>query len=293
MGEHLQLTRGPLRDWWDGVVKQSNPQYRGGSTQGYYILGGDGRGLTWDNYPPRLPQFLERGLALHRNSGARKGSISTEQIRAAAPAAPPPGTSIIRLYTRIRPLPAGASPSNQLLGRDYMWVLADEIKELLSASRSTSEPFKLPPTFVGRLVVFHLVDNVRGQVWPWQPASVRSASFTGRKVREAGGIRTLSLTGRFAKDDSHPPAWNTRGLEGTFEAELDLDVATARISRLRGLADCRAWSDATYDRGAPPPSGKYPLRIALMEAKDELSKQITPEQAGTGAYYLRATVVDR
>jgi hypothetical protein len=268
-------------------VRQANPQYRGGSTQGYYVLGGDGSGIVWDNYLPRLGQFLDRGLAAYRRNPPRGGAFPLEMVRVASPQSPPPGTSILRLYTRIRPLPPGAGPMNEMLGRDYMWILPDEVREIISASNKGTQPFPMPRTLVARLVVFHLVDNVRGQVWPYHARSVTRADFTARALRTTGSIRSFSLAGSFAKQDAHPPQWTSRGQEGSVEGEFEVDTGKNAIVRFRALADCRAWSDAIYDRVAPPPSGRYPIMTAMVEASDDLARRIPPEQAAAGDYYLR------
>src|SRR6185436_13099079 len=99
------------------------------------------------------------------------------------------------------------------------------------------QPVPMPRTLVARLVVFHLVDNVRGQVWPWRPQDVSRATFTARVVRANGNVRTFSFTGDFAKRDAHPPQWNDRGQEGRVEGEFDVDVPGAKIVRFRGYAE--------------------------------------------------------
>lgn len=269
------------------MVRSAKPQHAGGSTQGYYVLTGDGTGLLWDNYLPRLAQFLDRGLAAFRQRPPRPGGSSPEPARLAAPQAPPPGASVLRLYTRIRPLPAGAGPMNAMLGRDSMWVLREEIQEIVAASNRGGEAFELPRTLATRLVRFHMVDNTRGQVWPWNPRSVRSAVFTARTLRSKGGVRTLSFTGSFAKEDAHPPQWTDRGHEGKVEGEFDVDLAASTLLRFRALAECRAWRDAGYDRVATPPPGRYPVVTALVEATDELARQVAPEPAAAGNAYLR------
>lgn len=280
------LTRGPLRDWWMPLVREVLPNRGTASTQGYYILGGDGQAYLWDNYPPRLSQFLDRGLAAFRQNRPERVEIGDELVRAAAPQAPPDGTSVLRLFTRIRPLPEGANPMNALLGRDYMWVLRDEVQAILAASERANS-FAMPRTFVGRLVTFHLVDNVRGQVWPWRPQDISRASFIARTVRTEGKVRTFAFNGSFAKRSSNPPAWQDRGLEGTVEGEFDVDMATARIVRFRAHAGSQSWSDARHERNFPPPSGRYPLVTAMVEANDDLAKHVAPEQAITGQHYLR------
>lgn len=277
------LLRGPNAEWWRRVVPSANPNYRGGSTQGYYVLGADGRGYLWDNFPPRLPTFLATGVERYRQNPA-SATVTGAEIRRDSPTPPPAGASVIRLYTRIRPLPAQANPMNALLGRDYMWILRDEVRAIANGPKAGD--FALPENLVARLVTFHMVDNVRGQVWPWRPQDISRARFTARFVREDGTQRTFTLRGDFAKRDSHPPQWNDRGHEGTLGGQLTVDTQTNKIVRLRARVDCTAWSDATYDRNAGPPSGRYPIITALVEANDKLAQEVTPEQAPTGQYYL-------
>jgi len=286
IGEHGILTRGPLSDWWNQTVPQANPQYRGGSTQGYYVIAADGTGIFWDNYIPRIGEAVDRGLARYRQSPSRRAEISPQLLRDAAPLPPPPGTSVVRLFTRIRPVPEGAHPHNSNLGRDYMWVLADEVREMLDAGRG-GQPFEMPRTLVARLVTFHLVDNVRGQVWAYRPGDVSRARFTARPVGSDGQVRRFTFTGEYAKRSSNPPHWTDRGQEGRVEGEFELDAERGKIVRFRALVESQAWDQSEQPRNFPPPSGRYPLLTAITEANDELSQQITPEPAGTGQYYLR------
>lgn len=223
------------------------------------------------------------GVERYRQNPAST-TVTAAEVRRDAPTPPPAGASVVRLYTRIKPLPANAGPMNALLGRDYMWVLAEEVRAI--ANGPQSEEFAVPGNLVARLVTFHLVDNVRGQVWPWRPQAASRARFTARFRNEVGTQRTFSLRGDFAKSDSNPPAWNSRGHEGTFDGEMIVDTKSNKIVRLRARADCTAWSDATYDRNSPPPPGRYPIVTVLVEANDKLSQEITPEQAPTGQYYL-------
>ncbi len=289
VGEHLALTRGPLARWWAETVRQANPGYRGGSTQGYYVLAADGAGLAWDNYLPRLPEFLERGLATFRRAGAVDRDPPRELRSTPSPEAPE-GASVLRLYTRLHPPPAGAGPMYRLLGRDYMWVLAEEVAAILSASERESGAFAAPESLAARLVLFHMVDNTRGSVWAWSPSSVRSARLSLRRLRDRGALRTFSVTGSYRKQDSHPPQWTDRGQEGSLEGELEIDTRARKIVRMRVLADSTAWSDATYDRNFPPPPGRYPILTAIVDAQDDLARRVAPEPSLSGGFYLRPPV---
>jgi hypothetical protein len=280
---HERLLAGPFRDSWLRIVREANPRWQGGSTQGYYILSSRGAGLAWDNHPPRLAHYLALGLQFARNG--RGGFTPSQALEYTAPVAPPAGAAVIKLFTRIRPLPAGAGEWNTLLGRDFMWITAEEIRELRQRSASGGE-FPLPRTLVTRLLVYHLVDNVRGQVWAYQTGALRGPGLTGRVTRSTGANRTLAVSGSFSKRDSHPPQWTDRGHEGTVAGEIEIDIARDRVARFRLFADCRAWSDAVYDPRRPP-SGRYPIQTAAIEATDALSRRIPPEPALAGPHYLR------
>jgi hypothetical protein len=280
---HERLLAGPFRESWLRIVREANPRWPGGSTQGYYILSSRGAGLAWDNHPPRLAQYLAGGLRLAREG--RAGFTPTQALESTAPIAPPPGTAVVKLLTRIRPLPADAGEWNSLLGRDFMWIPAEEIRELGRRAAKGGE-FALPRPLVTRLLVFHMVDNVRGQVWAYQTGALRGPGLTGRVTASKGATRTLAVAGRFSKRDSHPPQWTDRGHEGTVAGEIEVDTEQNRIVRFRLHADCRAWSDAGYDPRRPP-SGRYPIQTAAIEASDALSRRIPPEPALAGAHYLR------
>jgi hypothetical protein len=291
VGEHQLLTGGEMSDWWERTVRETKPQHQGGSTQGYYILTPDGHGVTWDNYIPRLEQFLDR--AVREYGRARKGqaNVSRADVREFAPQEPPEGTSVIRLYTRIRPVPEGSDPMNRLLGLDYMWILRDEVRDILRSTANSTREVEMPSTLVARLTVFHLVDNVRGQVWSWQPRDVRRASFRVKAAGGSGSTRKFTFTGDFAKQSNNPPAWTDRGHEGKIDGEFEVDTKTEQIVRFRMFADCTAWSD---QRGNfPPPSGRYKIVTAAVEATDDLARQIAPEQARSVNFYLRSRVGGR
>lgn len=291
VGEHMQLTRGPHQDWWMTVVKTVRPDYPGGSTQGYYILRADGTGIAVDNHPPRMKSYLERGLAAHRQGGRRAAKVTPDDLKEFAPPPMPDGASVIRLFTRAK-LADGADPENSWLNRDYMWVLRDEVEEILSSGNKSPDSFVLPRTLVARLIVFHMVDGTRGQVWPYRPQDVSKARFTAKVLGSNGTNRTISFTGDYAKRDSHPPQWNDRGQEGQIDGEFDIDTRTKKITRFRAYADSQAWTDATYDPRRPP-TGRYRLLTAVVEATGELAEHVAPEPAGTGDYYLRSEIPTR
>lgn len=284
---HERLLAGPFRDSWLRMVREANPRWQGGSTQGYYILSSRGAGLAWDNYPPRMTQFFAMGLQRFRQSSG--GFAPTQALEFTAPTTPPAGAAVVKLFTRIRPLPADGGEWNSLLGRDFMWIMPEEIREIGRRATGSTGGFPVPRTLVTRLLVFHIVDNVRGQVWAYQTGALRGPGLTGRLLRTTGTRQTIALAGSFSKRDSHPPQWNDRGHEGSLAGELEIDTSQNRLLRFRAHADCRAWTDASYDPRTPP-RGRYPIQTAMIEATDALSMRIPPEPSLSGPHYLRPEI---
>lgn len=255
-----------------------------GSTQGYYVLASDGTPIGVNNYLPKLEGFLDDAHARALRTKKSPPAPKKEDLQRAEALPLPEGASVIRLFTKIRPLPPSATEINSMLGRDYMWILAGEVEAIASSASEVGKKFELPQAMSRRLCSFHLVDNVRGQVWPWQRGAVKSCAISARVVAVEKNIRKLVLEGQYALGDSNPPHWQSRGQEGALRGELDVDASTKQVLRLRAIVQATAWSDA---KGPfPPPPGKYPLQIALVEARDAMAKKINPEVAQLGRRYL-------
>jgi hypothetical protein len=274
-----------MREWWMNIVREA--KNKNASTQGYYVLAADGTPVAFDNNISRIGSFIEDSLQRARQVSSRTRAVTKSELEDAAPAVPPAGTSVVRLYTRIRPVPAGADEMNEMLGRDSMWILAEEVRAMGAEATKVGRELELPENLVTRLVLFHLIDNVRGQVWPWQPASIKKAVLRGRVSGVEGDRRKLVFTGTFAKQDTHPPQWTDRGQEGTIEGELEIDVKTERVVRFRAIAKSTAWTDLTANVVARAPSGKYSMVTAIIEAEDALAQRVAPERARDLRNYLR------
>lgn len=284
VGEHSILLRGSRREWWLTEVRRVMPNYAGASTQGHYLLTADGSAFAYDNHPPRLQEYLTRGLARFRQMPRREAGASETEVRQAAPIEPPAGASVLRIFTRTRDADGDMHPETWL-ARDHMWVLGDEMQAMARISEMGRD-VPAPASMVNRMVVYHMTDGTRGQVWPWQTGSVRRADMSIRLLQTSGTAKTFAWRGEYAKRDSHPPQWNERGDEGRLEGEFTIDTNKLKFTRFRVYGEGQAWSDATYSRVSPPPRGRYTLVRAIVEANDDLARQTTPESYN-GQAYLR------
>src|SRR5207253_384039 len=138
---------------------------------------------------------------------------------------------------------------------------------------------QMPRSLSGRIVLFHVIDNIRGQVVPWRPQDVATCDFEMKKL----SANRFFFHGRFLKRGA-TAFFTDRGHEGSIDGELTIDPSSAKVTRFRAYSDGIAWGKAPYFRPDVPPSGRYPLVIAMQEVRDT-SKCVEPAFAGMGAGY--------
>jgi hypothetical protein len=271
-----QFLESRLGNWWYSIVRTLNPRLRQGmTTQGSYVIGCDGTSYANDNFnrdSHRFATLLDRGLAgFHRQppGHAPTGENFAEVCRIAQT---PADVSVVNVFARIKPLPANADSQNALMGRDYMWIYDDEAKQILQSGQ-------MPRALAARIVIFHVIDNVRGQVVPWHPQDVRTCDFT---MKTLGGNK-FSFHGSFMKQGT-TAFFTDRGHEGTIDGEMTIDPKTSKVTRFRAYSNGVAWGKAPYFRPDVPPAGRYPLVIAMTEVTDT-SKCVEPAFAAMNGSY--------
>jgi hypothetical protein len=272
-----QFLERSLGDWWSTLVQTANPRHpRGMTTQGSYVVGWDGTAYAFDNYnrdSRRFSILLDRGIAGFKRTppaGHARADTSFTEVCKISPL--PSDVSVIGVFARIRPLPSGADAQNSRLGRDTMWIYDDEAREILRSET-------MPRTLAARIVLFHILDNVRGQVVPWQPRDVRQCDFSLKKLEP----NQFAFHGKFLKQGS-TAFFSDRGHEGAIDGALTIDPKTSKVTRFRAYSAGVAWGKAPYARPDVPPAGRYPLVIGMKEVVDA-SKCVLPAGAGAGDGY--------
>jgi hypothetical protein len=221
----------------------------------------------------RLNQMLDVSLEAFRANPPKRVEIPESELKAEWCHRPDPGTSVLRIFTRIRPVPEGADPSNKIVARDHIWVTEDEVRAIFAGRAAEFSP---PQTLVWRLARFHLTDNVRGEPDMWAIPEVREADFVVRPTNSG----SYKMTGRF----SASTADGRRGLQGKLTAEFTLDRRSAKVLRFRGCFEGEAWGASTYTQGAP--IGRFPIVMAIVEVSDPTSKTVPPQAIFFGNEYL-------
>lgn len=279
----LQGPQTPVATWFVSLARKMNYRVdKGEEADGYYVFGPDGTPYAFTDWQSaeKVVEVLDEGLNEARKHPA---GMLPPLDTPPAPIRVETGTSVLRSFARIRPVPEGANPINGSIGRDHIWVFPEEIAALLA--HGVGDEFDLPSTLTARLVRFHLIDNVRGEPDMWTRSEIRRASFRVRVVAEEGTKRRFTLMGSFAQEIAN----GERGQSGELEAEFSIDAATRKIVRFRGYSSGQAWGSAIGTKCTElAPAGKYPLLIAFVETDDPVSQTVPPQAASLGGEYRKA-----
>lgn len=240
------------------MAGKANPRIDQGVTaQGFYVMAADGTTYGFNNNRSveRVLGFAANGLAAYRK--APPARVEIPQPKDVQPK-PPEGTTVLRVYSRISPVPKGCDGSNENVQRDHLWILPGELGS--SASENLAK----------RLCRFVFVDAIRGEPDFWRPAEIKTCTL---RVVAPG-----RLTGEFAM----ATADGRRGLEGKFEASFSL--LGGKLSTFKGYAEGTAWGSGTYTPGAP--EGKFPIKFAFLVAP-KTPDTVAPQAAMIGREYLK------
>lgn len=270
----LQNPKNAARDWFMAIASANLERVtRGQTAQGFWVIGPDGTFYGYNNNrsKERVEQMLDRALAKFRQSPPKLVAPTREELAAPSAAKAPQGSSVVRVYARVRPVPAGCADSNKRVSRDHLWISAEEVAALRGR--------KIPSSLVGRIARFHLVDNVRGEPDMWSAAEVRKLDV--HKSAFVGATARFEVAFSLATDG------NKRGYEGRLEIELKSDERN-RVVRFRGFASGTAWGAGTYT--PDPPTGKFNLAIAMVETEDEVAKAVPPQGILWGREYWQPGV---
>jgi hypothetical protein len=150
------------------------------------------------------------------------------------------------------------------IGRDNLWVRADETKALIGD--------QFPESLMSRIVRYHLVDNTRGEPPLWDRGEVRriDVEFKNGALRASVDLKT--------KD----------GLRG-YRAELTGHVATknGRVTRFDLVSKGEFLGRGRYTGNAP--KGWFPFAVAFSLADgSDVADRIPPQGSrGWVAGYLK------
>lgn len=266
--QRLYRSEYDVADWFEKMSDQTKFAVQGETRQGMYIAGADGTAYGWKNTPgiSDTLRFMDRGLKEFERKPPGKIEIAQKEIDQPFAKAPKPFTSVIAVYSRVRPVPEGSDNRNHNLGRDYFWIARDEVREMLAAQTP-----ELPQALIARMVRYVLVDNIRGEPAYWEPKEIQRADFSLKRVESDDGHHSFRFRGEV---DCHT-FWLTRGIKGVIEGEFVLDEVTGMVNRFRAYSKCSAWGTSEWAaRGMP--RQVFTLVFGMKEEHDPILREIPP-----------------
>lgn len=276
MDEVFRLQEGPTDpecDFFRAIAKQGYAQGRPRtSQQGIYCFAPSGEFLGSDNTrDPRraervIRSSLEKWKDLPRAKRLRTDDPSKTKIARNEDSYPKDGL-VLRQYAR--DLPRRNEEDGvwmDALNFDMVWFRADEVK-------GWTQP-EVPAAVVRRLVRYHMVDNVRGQNFPFQDGQIEKATITGEVVSRKGSQVTYRYAGEAAASDAN------RGMEVRILGRATWDQG--RFTSFEVVVVGERWGRSNARR---EDSGRRGVGYVYQLAGDRTVDRVAP--AYFGAYGWR------
>jgi hypothetical protein len=278
----LQVSKfdSPEKAWFLETCSKLSPGItKGGTAQGFWIVGADGQAYAYSIGGRQKDQFmklLDEGLAKFNSSPPKPIKLDILPIKTWT-RTPPKDSLVVRTISRIVPLPLGADVRNTSIGRDHYWIFAEDVADIKS-SKGTTVP--MPAKMALRMARFHLVDNVRGEPNRWRYNNARVLDIKMTKV----SALEYSFEGLYKLTNLEAHGGAEKGIAGRLTGIIILDASQMRATRFEAYAEGYAWGDHENTSGAPP--GKFPIKIAFRSVDDEISRSVPPQQSYFWDEYL-------
>jgi hypothetical protein len=275
----------------------------GSTRQGVYVFTAAGKLLGYRNHEDAgvMRDVLKKALADWKKLPAaqrKPGAVvvgEPAKIDANYTRTPPKGGLIVNVYTRILDKDAKgdfchgtcAFTGGNQSAHDHLWLTAEDIAALVSASAKKGDVVPLPPQFINRLLRYHMVDNTRGEASFWQLKEVRKQSFKLSVVEVAGQTITLRLEGTALLATDADVKKAERGFDVSVLGTLRYHREKKAFDRFDMVALGDHWGAGTFTQGARP--GRMPLGIAFELAQPGNGADLVPPQgARDWREYLQA-----
>jgi hypothetical protein len=288
---HLQTVKGPEADLFRKIAEQG---HYGGRTkptttrQGIYACAPNGVFLASINTTnaAAMAEFMQKALAKWKELKPE------DRLMKEAPAADPadrtrwerlfPADGLV-LKDFSRDLPRENVPQNAW-NLDYAWFRKAEARAFLPESIEPGALQAVPRELVLRLARFHLVDNVRGQTYPWQEAEIAWAEMAtvveevkdGRARIRIAGKAKASAVGKWRVNGFDPTAGDQkRGFDAKILGNATWDLAKEKFVEFELVAAGPRWGGTQYN-GRASDLGEAPMAHLLRLAGETPAERVAP-----------------
>jgi hypothetical protein len=276
---YLQRVKGPEGELFRKIAEQGHYAGRSQPTntrQGLYAATVDGRLLASINHndPDRVAAMLERAWDAWQALGEKErvpeagwdGVAGKERLERHYPA------DGLTLRVTSRDLPRAEPPADDWRAKawnlDFAWLRAGEVASLVPEGTKAGTAREWPAPLADRIVRLHLVDNVRGQTHPAEPADLTRARLTSTVSGADGHLVRLDLEGEgrwqakgrwVVEGLGGEPHEHVRGVEARLLGSATWDARAQKMTAFELVAVGLRWGASRYNGRhgdlAPAPIG--------------------------------------
>jgi hypothetical protein len=281
-------------DFFRGVANQrAEKGEEGASMQGIYALTASGKLLSFCNIQDAegLRDMLKQGLDAWSNLPVRErraGAIDVPKLDKVDPnyvRTLPAGGLVLNVFTRIldrdrrdRWIKGTCDfPGGELSARDHLWLTRAEWQSLVPAKPVQGDSVALPESVARRLLLYHCVDNTRGEPSFWEADQLRKHKLTVAVENVTENTLRLRIAGTAVLATDANVTRAKRGFDARLSGVIDYDRQKKTVERFDMLVIGDHWGEGEYTPGAR--AGRMPLGIVFELTKGDRPADLVVPQA--------------
>lgn len=259
----------------------------GASRQGTYCVSPSGvlLGSINSNNPKRIVELMEKSLAKWDTLKREERLLPTDPRKQLADIKRPeryyPEDGLVLNVTsrdlprekgKENPTRAGRWRWENAWNEDFAWFTKTEARQFVPSEAKVGKKQDLPVPLLHRIACAHLIDNVRGQTYPFDESEVKKARISTEVTAVEGDVVSLRLEGetRTAKEKGRE-----HGLEMRLLGKATFNLAKGRFRAFEMVAVGSRWGGTRYnvrwgDKDAAP------IGILFTLAEDSSCERVAP-----------------
>ena len=141
-------------------------------------------------------QLIKSGLSKwHRKNSSGQPFRNSNERDVQYAVSFPEGGMILR--ETMRDLPDASTPRarHNRHNFDHVWLTADQKKGFMPAKLEVGHTWRIPDSITRKLAAFHLIDQVKGEAWPFDDEHVKEAKLFARVITTGDNKAKIQLKG--------------------------------------------------------------------------------------------------
>jgi hypothetical protein len=257
----------------------------GATRQGTYCVSPSGilLGSINSNDPKRIADLLEKSLAKWGTLKREERLLPTDPRKQLADIKRPERyypEDGLALNVTSRDMPREKAKANPpraswrefAWNQDFAWFTKAEARQFVPLEAKVGKKQDLPVPLLHRIACAHLIDNVRGQTFPFEESQLKKARLSTEVTAVDGDVVSLRLEGetRTAMEGGRE-----HGLEMHLLGKATFDLAKGRFQTFELVAVGSRWG-GTRLNGRRGDTDAAPIGILFTLAADSSCERVAP-----------------